>query len=98
MNRLIRLILDPLQHDSHPSEDDPPAARGRFGAIRDRATTEISLTRSLRRFAVEGLCLLMLLYGAPLQALESNLPKVEVDAPDIPVEIMELDLDSGWCV
>ncbi len=35
---------------------------------------EISLRRELRRFSIEWLCLLLLLYGSPLQALEQAEP------------------------
>ncbi len=36
-----------------------------------KVTTNYSFVHELRRFGVEALCLLMLLYGAPLQALDS---------------------------
>ena len=44
---------------------------------RTQLQSSYSVLRDLRRFAIEALCLLMSLYGAPLQALESS-PDVDL--------------------
>jgi hypothetical protein len=46
-----------------------------------------SIRRDLRRFGVELLCLLMVLYGAPLQALEGAAPPPSEDSPETAAQL-----------